>query len=62
MMAARVLSRSSGQLGPLKTPDNPEPKLSIHAVSMAANMLSYTFSIQWPNAGMPRNGTPAQNT
>ena len=62
MMATRLLSWSSGQLGPLKTPDNPEPKLSIHAVSMAANMPSYTFSIQWPNAGMPRNGTPAQNT
>jgi len=25
-------------------------------------MLSYTFSIQWLNPSMPRNGTPAQNT
>ena len=62
MIAAHVLSWSSGQIWPLKTPDNPEPKLSIHAASLAANMLSYTFSIQSPNAGMPRNGTPAQNT
>ena len=62
MMAARVLSWSSGQIWTLKTPDNPEPKLGIHTASLAANILSCTFSIQWPNAGMPRNGTTAQNT
>ena len=60
--AARVLSWSSGQLRTPENPDNPEPKLSIHAVSLAANILSCTFSIQWPNVGMSRNGTPAQNT
>ena len=36
MMAARVLSWSSGQLGPLKTPDNPEPKLSMFAAQLTA--------------------------
>ena len=60
--AAHVLSWSSGQLGTTENPDNPEPKLSTHATSRAANMLSYTFSIQWFNPSMPRNGTPAQNT
>ena len=47
--AARVLSWSSGQLRTPENPDNPERKLSIHAVSLAANILSCTFSIQWPN-------------
>ena len=41
--ASYLLSWSSGQL---RTPDNPEPKLSTHTTSRAANMLSYTFSIQ----------------
>ena len=36
MMAARVLSWSSGQIWTLKTPDNPEPKLGMFAAQPAA--------------------------
>ena len=59
--AARVLSWSSGQLRTPENPDNPERKLSIHAVSLAANILSCTFSIQMLFGGGLIFQTPAQN-
>ena len=42
--ATRLLSWSSGQLGPLKTPDNPEPTLSTSA------KLGFHFSANSPPA------------